>query len=510
MGIVLVLLTSLFWLCVMGMVLWLQKKDILALIAVIEKYANGNFLAENDRRLYTPMGKQVRMSVLKLQGTMKVWLYNMLSAEIELSQYAQKLHENATTSMAHMGVIDHQIELIKENAHKIANASMESASVSQELQSTNDEMATQSERYMQVTEGTIRSMTEGKETIVSALAGIDVIESKMMTASDNVAQLEIMMRAIQQMTDGISRISEQTNLLALNASIESARAGEAGRGFAVVANEVTKLADESSKLAEDIDKNVSAVSRAMNRVIEEIDDSIKSTKVLKESNEAAASRLEDMVKSSEGMLAFIRSISSTIKEQLRATEVVAANVEMLAGIASDSEETTQSASGDIGKQREMTNANSRLSTEIQGVSNHLNAFVQTFDEALNEELFKTGEQLAKEIADGNVDNAFLTRYSKETGISEFYITDEEGVTKWSNNPDGIGFKIENDPSTQAYPFYAILKDPNHRVAQAMQVRDIDGKVFKFIGLSRTEQRGIIQLGLSIEDLITFRGRYAKL
>ena len=133
-----------------------------------------------------------------------------------------------------------------------------------------------------------------------------------------------------------------------------------------------------------------------------------------------------------------------------------------------------------------------------------------FDDALNEELFNTGEQLAEIMKGQKVDNAYLERFSKETGISEFYITNGNGVTVLSNNPAGIGFTIENDPSTQAYPFYAILKDPKHRVAQAMMIRDIDDRYFKFVGLSRKDEPGIIQLGLSLEDIMKFRGRYAKL
>lgn len=59
---------------------------------------------------------------------------------------------------------------------------------------------------------------------------------------------------IQVMTQGISDVATQTNLLSLNASIEAARAGEAGRGFAVVAGEIGSLADNSSGMAENIQK----------------------------------------------------------------------------------------------------------------------------------------------------------------------------------------------------------------------------------------------------------------
>lgn len=57
---------------------------------------------------------------------------------------------------------------------------------------------------------------------------------------------------INALTENILSITSQTNLLALNANIEAARAGEAGRGFAVVAGEISKLAMDSAKAANQI------------------------------------------------------------------------------------------------------------------------------------------------------------------------------------------------------------------------------------------------------------------
>jgi methyl-accepting chemotaxis protein len=500
---------SVIWFGVISGMLFFQKKDMEKVIQLISHYAKGNFLAEIGTELSTRQFKDLQQELNSLQGTMKDWLYQMLSSEIELSKYSKMLKSNAQVSSQRMTVIDQQVRLLKDNAHEIANASLENASVSEQMQSANHQLSSDSQSYMHVTVQALDRIQEGRAQIVGALEGIAQIEENMHKSQTQVSELDHMMHAIEQMTLGITKIADQTNLLALNASIESARAGEAGRGFAVVANEVTKLADESSQLALNIKSEIQQISTNMAVVVSDLIESVRQTQVLKESNQSAVIRLDDMVKSAQGMLDFIKNITSSIDEQLGATEVLASNVEKLAHIAADSHNATVEAGEDINHQREVTQESASLSSSIGVISKKLNSFVQTFDRAIDEELFKTGEQLANYISEGKVDNKFLVSFSKETGISEFYITDAKGVTVLSNNPLGLGFTIENDPKTQAYPFYKILQDPKHRVSQAMMERDIDGKAFKFIGLSRVDGKGIIQLGLSIEDIKKFRGHYAS-
>ncbi len=113
---------------------------------------------------------------------------------------------------------------------------------------------------------------EMKESITGTMARTDEGRASMLKTVETMKDISAFMGNIDGMVNMINDIADKINLLALNASIEAARAGEHGKGFAVVADEVNKLADQTSSLAGDIKKNLSAQSGKISRELDNINE----------------------------------------------------------------------------------------------------------------------------------------------------------------------------------------------------------------------------------------------
>jgi hypothetical protein len=98
----------------------------------------------------------------------------------------------------------------------------------------------------------------------------------------------------------------------------------------------------------------------------------------------------------------------------------------------------------------------------------------------------------------------LAEFMKWVGVDEIYITDSNGVTVGSNIPSAIGWRFPDDPKAQAYAFRSLINKKDGVVTQAIQVRSIDNALFKFVGVSRTDQPGIVQIGYRAESITSYQ------
>ena len=98
-------------------------------------------------------------------------------------------------------------------------------------------------------------------------------------------------------------------------------------------------------------------------------------------------------------------------------------------------------------------------------------------------------------------NAILTKVAEQSVISEFWVSDEGGKIEFSNFPD-VNFNFPKDFSgnSQASPFAVLLDGSETVVVQGLMERELDGKSYKYVGVSGTDKSRIVQIGISESEM----------
>ncbi len=169
----------------------------------------------------------------------------------------------AVTSRDEMGVLTAAISDMSARLSDVVRQVIEVAEGlaegSEELNASAQQVSQDATEQAAVAQQVSSSMTQMGSTIEQNAGNASITEriatSSSASAEESGKAVSEAVGAMKSITKKISIISEiarQTNLLALNAAIEAARAGDAGKGFAVVASEVRKLAESSSRAAQEI------------------------------------------------------------------------------------------------------------------------------------------------------------------------------------------------------------------------------------------------------------------
>lgn len=97
---------------------------------------------------------------------------------------------------------------------------------------------------------------------------------------------------------------------------------------------------------------------------------------------------------------------------------------------------------------------------------------------------------------GNMDK--LNQIKDRLKVNELHIIDEDGIITSSTIEAYIGFDMKSGEQSNA--FMVIVDDPSIEIAQEPQVNVAEGIVMQYIGVARTDDKGLVQVGVRPEVL----------
>jgi len=96
------------------------------------------------------------------------------------------------------------------------------------------------------------------------------------------------------------------------------------------------------------------------------------------------------------------------------------------------------------------------------------------------------------------DDAKLLAICKDLMVNELHVIDEKGIITHSTISAYVGFDMNS--GAQSAAFMVIVDDPSIELVQEPQQNVIEGTVIQYIGVARTDAKGLVQVGIRPEIL----------
>lgn len=334
-----------------------------------------------------------------------------------------------------------------------------------------------------------------------------------------VSAMQEMMSYLRELAGVIHRLAQEDLTVAVNPRSERDVLGQALRQMiANLGHLVGQVAD-----------NAHAVSNASAHLAETADQTWRVTAQISGASQEQAEQVGQAQAIAQQMAAAIEQVSGGVEQgaggaldAARTAREGAAQVEAsLVGMSSIKAKVGVSAQR-VAEMGEYSSQVGRIVATIADIASQtnllaLNAAIEAaraegqahklVEYLLDQHMIIQARLLTELLQGGQTQNwtpQFWSQLAQRAGIDNICITDGDGVVVFSDQSGLLGFRFSDEPQAQTYPFRRLLQQRNGVYCQATQPRSVDRQIFKYVGVSRQDTPGIVQVGFRADTLRSFQ------
>lgn len=295
--------------------------------------------------------------------------------------------------------------------------------------------------------------------------------------------------------DEVGRLSKSFEMMTKNLRSIMLQVSQAIEKVAASSEELTANAEQSARAADQVAQVITDVADGAEKQLKAVDDTSVVVQqmaagvqqIAANATLAAGTSAKTAAAAQEGSKALDNAIGQM--SQIEAT--VARSAEVVTTLGERSKEIGQiiDTMSAIASQTNLLALNAAIEAARAVI-----AVRSEIDVEMNKHMVAAAKLVAEILeCKPDMDGDTIRLLMDTAGLEEVWITDADGVVALSNIASGIGFRFPE--KGQAGEFRTILSDSSLVVTQPAMQRDLDGQIYKYVGVGRRDQRGIVQIGV---------------